>query len=193
MNRRNLAAVASLLATFCFFGDAYAQSREVRNRWSQAYVALNDGEGQMLRQTGRMISADVIKAYCERYWKQVPSLSPREQDWLQSELKIRVESAINTPEFARRRAGEFLETCAANIETIKSSKGTTREAVHWGVVASMLSKRDLYTYVARLNGTGGVRFSKDDLEDLELAPSLASLIVERILIPALSLGAEWGK
>ena len=150
-------------------------------------------KGNPLGKKDRLAAATALLAYCNRFSRQIPRLSPRESDWLEGEMNARVDTAIKSPEFARKSASEYADQCAFAVGGVRSARTPRDEALHWGIAARVMAERDFYIHMLNLRRVAAIKISQKDLDDLEGSPSITTAIINGVILPYIVLGAEWGK
>jgi hypothetical protein len=142
-----------------------------------------------LAQGDRVEAANNIGEFCGLIAQAIPTLSPRERDWLDLELHSpRALATTKTIEFSKKFAGETARGCVAyteilltlpekNPETIQPS-----EAFLWAQLASQLLKPDFHWHVDNLQRNGVVSFSKVMMAQIQLVPMLGKTILDKIII-----------
>lgn len=184
-------AIGILVAT-TMTTSAVAQPKLEEGSWEAVFLTLVN-KGNPLGKKDRLAAATALFAYCNRFSRQIPRLSPRESDWLEGEMNARAGTAIKSPEFARKWASEYADQCAFAVGGIRSARTPQDEALHWGIAARVMAERDFYIHMLNLRRVAAIKISQKDLDDLESSPSITTEIINGVILPYIVLGAEWGK
>ena len=144
----------------------------------------------------RAVIAAGLAAMCQRAADVVPTLSPRENEWLDSELhssRERLLSAAASVEFSKRYVGSVLRNCshsAGEILKLKSVENENfkrmSEELLWAKLVATLSREDIRSHIDNLSNHGVVPIGDDDMSGPRLAPMIARLILDGIVIPLMS-------
>jgi hypothetical protein len=140
--------------------------------------------GALETENQRRAAAEKIKAYCGRYANTISTLSPREADWLDGELKSsRVAAAISSVEFSKRYSGEISRYCVTATESLSKPQALSHEMYLWIYVASLLADLDFNWHLQNLARNGAVSLSTQDVEDSASSPTLSRYILKFIALP----------
>jgi hypothetical protein len=87
----------------------------------------------------RKVAAQAIREYCDAYLSFIPRLSPREEEWIASELKSRRYSVLESREYLRQTAIWWFSTCATTSEEIVTGRFQQgNELFYWTKLAAHL-------------------------------------------------------
>lgn len=168
-------------------------AQKIDDSFVSALAALHGEKGAAIGRAQRATAAQATSVFCQKYSRMIPSLSPREQDWLTNEMRDRPAAAFKSAEFARKQAGDLLDSCLMTTKAIIENKEPRREALFWAFLARDIGNSTLSLYVGDLNRRGQIEISKDELDTLELAPAISRSILNGILVPALGLVEGWSQ
>jgi hypothetical protein len=192
--RSQASSVLKRLGAGYFVGVALALSPTTLagepNAAGRAWQALSK---DWLNAEDRQTASTAIAEFCKTFANAVPTLSPREQDWLDAELASdRVFAATGSLEFSKRVAGERARGCfkyAMNLsspEAVTAMVATRHELLIWSLLAWELSEPDFQYHLARLVQSQSVVLQKDEIEMSRVGPTMARLILRNVLIPPLN-------
>lgn len=140
----------------------------------------------------RAAGASALRDFCKLYADAIPTLSPREQDWLDAEMKSgRWFAALSTTEYSKNHASQRSRNCFAYAEQLvgltmkRTAAARRREALVWALLANELLDPDWRAHVENLARHHLVDLSNQEMLGLETTPRIGRAIVEGILIPHL--------
>jgi len=196
------AKITILILTIGMIGMPPALAKE-GSPWAQAITTLLKGtDRQPLQQRDRVKVARNIAEFCRPIADAIPTLAPREEDWLDIELQSpRFMAATKTIEYSKSQAGIRSRNCLHMTEKllkileIDTDIARRSEALLWGLLADQILEPDFHWNIDNLMRKGVVQFTEEDMDEIKLAPSLGRAIVQSILVPHLidEAGARPGK
>jgi len=139
----------------------------------------------------RVKVAQNIGDFCRPIADAIPTLSPREQDWLRAEMNAggsRFDAALSSPEVSKQYTGRVARNCVSYAETLGKLLATDTEsarrsqAVFWALLATELLSEDFDWRVGQLRRKGIIRFQEADMAGIKLMPRLGQEIVKKILV-----------
>lgn len=134
----------------------------------------------------RQAVAIAIGQYCSAISARVPRLSPRERDWLSSELNSnRTLTAMGTPEFARSALGQSLDSCIEITDFLKTAIPIKSEMGLWARVAANLSDGDVGIYAQRLRSAGIMNLTATELDAIQSSTTLTAPLLTTLVVPFL--------
>lgn len=168
---------------------ARAEPSATDKRFAEAHLAILQGR---VDADGRQSAAAAAAAMCKKFAAAIPTLSPRESEWLDAEIAAsRIVSIMQTVEMSKRVAGQSSRHCVSLSETIASgSKAIEIEMAMWSRLAVELLDRDFHWHVNNLVRSKTISLADDEVKVLEFAPSFGRAIVERIIAPYLEQRAR---
>ena len=136
-----------------------------------------------LNKIERIEIARGFNAECKQLLMFVPILSPKENEWLDNEIKQVRLTVITTPEYSKRATRQLFTYCIDGSDKVINSKSSKEEALGW----SMLLLALVNSYIDSFMVNSNVQALKDKSKDIKSAFSAGSLsIIRNILIPLLN-------
>src|SRR4030095_4316672 len=78
----------------------------------------------------RAVAARELQQFCQHYVDKIPTLSPRESDWIDAEMKAgRIEPVIHSIEFSKRYASTRATKCLTYAERLLKTQGNNSDSV----------------------------------------------------------------
>ncbi len=143
--------------------------------------------GVPLPAAARHSAAGAFGRLCATFQAKVLPLSPREHDWLESQLRGPVASqAMHSPEYSRQYLTDLTERCGALARRV-SNEGEPNGALQfeialWGQLVSVLLDEDFEWHVQNLQRAGTVSFTADDILASTGIRSAAQAVYDRIIL-----------
>lgn len=143
----------------------------------------------------RREAAASIHAYCGWISDLVPTLSPKEEDWLRGEMKASPErffAATETAEYSKNFLSERIKLCLKDanlIEAMALGDTSLAEAAYWSDLATFFTETDVGHHLKRLVDRDIVTMDRIDLQGVQLLPSVATEILAKYLTPYLIVKA----
>jgi hypothetical protein len=127
-----------------------------------------------------------ISAACKGYRRVVPTVTPNEEAWIRTEMgkdssSERMIAAADTEIFARFKAVQFLDQCSVLTTVLV---GVSDDYVAWATLAKTFVDNDISEHLDRI-GSHSMKPADVAGARMMLGHYTASMIIERILIPAL--------
>ena len=145
----------------------------------------------------RAVAARELKDFCQHYVDVIPTPSPRENDWLDAEMKAgRFETVGRSVEFSKRYASNRATNCLnyvkglLKVQGIKSDGARKSEALLWALITHQLIDNDFQWHVDNLARHDVVTLSEQEVDDLQTARFVGHAIFENIIIPHLTKEAQ---
>jgi hypothetical protein len=138
----------------------------------------------------RVKIAQGIGGFCRSLADAIPTLSPREQEWLDTELEAsgqRFSAALSSPEASKSVTSRAANNCATLAEALRerlasdTESARRSEAVLWAYLAVELLSQNFEMHIDNLTSRGIVRFDKVHETSIQLMPRAGIGIVEKIL------------
>ena len=128
-------------------------------------------------------AAKGIAEICRRYADRIPTLSPREQEWLESEFRSpRAEAASRSVESSKKEAGEIARYCVRYAEAAQKAQDRTTAVITWIFLVRTFLKPDFRWHIGNLAAKGEVGFSEHDVDVIETLHWLGGEILEKIVL-----------
>ena len=185
-SRPRLPQPFGLLLVLLISTPTVAQS-EPTSPLGEAFVIVAELEPINQKPERRRLLARKIAEHCKIYAAAIPTLSPREDDWLDREYKERPVAAIETLEFAKRMAGEVARSCLDYAEKLSQPLDINEENFQWARLATLLLYDPFTDFLSKLSANKMVYLSQQDISAPSLWPTLSRHILERIILPFLAL------
>jgi hypothetical protein len=156
----------------------------------EAWITLLESPDFQLPQSAdRLKVTRKLGEFCGSIADSIPTLSPREQDWLDTEMNSpRIESVIDAIEFSKFYAGRAARNCLGHTKSLQQAlhQGNRKsEALVWALLAGELLDSDFHWHVDNLRRKGVVRISEEDSDTVEFTPAVGQEILNKILVPHL--------
>jgi hypothetical protein len=164
---------------------------EEKSPFGDAVTLLLDGDGLLPADDRKKLAKGLMNA-CGDLERKIPSLSPREDDWLDAEINAeRIMSVYSTPEFAKRQSRRTLADCRTVAQALSGNLPAPNETLGWSMLISALLDRNISDHVQLLKRTNAAAITDQDISAVSFFPFVAKWIVDRILTPRLvdALGA----
>ncbi len=120
----------------------------------------------------------------------IPQLSPREDDWVDAEIRAgRINAVIDSVEIAKRQSKQTMAGCERSATTLHSELPEALEIAYWSVLLGNLIDENLGDRLEVLKRSMIV--TKDDIDQsgFPIFPLMSRLIAEKILTPNLMKAA----
>jgi hypothetical protein len=136
----------------------------------------------------RMTIAKGLASACGKMDKKIPELSPRENDWVESEINAgRIEEVYSSVEFAKREAKLTFYFCynfAKKIEWLDKGNEPT-DTLLWSNLLGQILDHNLLSHLQNLKKSNVAKIDDDDVSVVKMFPIISHGIVNRILIPGI--------
>lgn len=146
-----------------------------------------------ISQDDRLLIAGGFADGCRKMNKKIPALSPKENDWLESEIRSgRFEAALRSLEYAKRETKNTLQACEQASTDLKNaivSNSEPLEALAWSAFLNTILDSSLEEHVQHLKASREAPLTDQDLDVPRVLPFLAKAIINRVLTPILAKGA----
>ena len=137
----------------------------------------------------RKVVAKGFEYFCRELNGKIPAPSPRENDWLDAEIKAgRVMEIYSSVEFAKRQSKRTLKECRQAAQILVRLRPEAKEDVFWSLLLGRILDDNLLDHIRNLKKTNAAKISEDDISTVSLFPTMAQLIVNEILTPSLMRG-----
>jgi len=138
--------------------------------------------------------ANWIAAECEAILEKTPSLSPREQDWLNKETKEgRFEQAYQSPEYSKDFIRTNAQSCWSLSHIIPAIASEKQEMRYWASLIRVLLESDWGWHVENARTKGGViALTDNDVSTAKLFEMYGKRLYNKIILPYVSDLAENG-
>ncbi len=141
----------------------------------------------------RTLVAEAFVNQCGAMNAKVPALSPRESDWLESEINAgRIVGALRSAEYAQREAKAILAGCEQSALIVRNainSQSEALEACAWSFLLGAILDTSFEEHVQYLKKTRTATFTDQDVEASGLFAFAAGVIVRKIVTPMLGRSA----
>ena len=155
-----------------------------------AVAILSGGGTQLIDPENRMKAASSIEDFCRPVAQAIPTLSPREQDWLNTEINSpRATAAYDSIEYSKLFAGRSARACVSLTERIREqlqSNAQSYEMSLWAMLAGRLIDPIFKSRVNRLQQAGVVQFRKEITLSLAISEQVGRDILGSIVVPYLA-------
>ncbi len=146
-------------------------------------VLLNE---DVVSRENRKVVAKGLEVSCRELGEKIPELSPRENDWVDREIKAgRIEALYDTVEFAKRQSRITLVKCYTTAQLLVRDLPEIREVAYWSELLGAVVDENLINHIRNLRKSKAGNISDLDTSFVSLFPLGARLIVDGILTPSL--------
>ena len=141
----------------------------------------------------RKIVAKGFEDFCRELSGKIPALSPRENDWVDAEIRAgRIETATSSVELAKRESKRTLSGCHRWAQSLAQVLPEDREIALWSMLLGEILDHNLLSRIRNIKESGAAKISDLDISSVSLFPMMAQWIVNKILTPSL-IRASQGK
>lgn len=184
--RRYLAAMVMSLLLATAAGENLHANETTLSPNEILSLLLQDGE---LSRSQRNHVAESFSNFCHGLNRKIPALSPKEQDWLESEIETgRASSLVGTVEFAKWQAKRTLSECVYTAQLLEDAIATNNsknEIYKWTMLIIPLLDGSILNDINILKSTSRARITDKERTIVGMFKIFAKLIVEKILAPRL--------
>ena len=183
MNRSITAALLTITLTLGSSGVAVAG--EAADLIRKVYLEYELSETHTLtNKSERVDLAKGIHKFCLKYSQAIPRLSPRESDWLESEIRSgRAINASQTTEYYKRVTSIISDNCLSLSVELQKSIPVKNEMHLWATLASKIKSNDFKLYLTELIDKKEITLlDKDDLLASGLMRGISDLINEKVIM-----------
>lgn len=139
----------------------------------------------------RKVVAKGFEYTCRELNGKIPAPSPRENDWLDAEIKAgRLPEIYSSVEFAKRESKRTLVGCHRWAKTLAQARFEAREMAFWSLLLGEILDHNLLNHIRNLKKSSAAKISDQDIGNVSLFPTMAEWIVNKILTPSLMLGPQ---
>lgn len=179
-------AVISLVLGTLFLAPTSADAQASPLVEAATAVVTIDPVDQTVEQRRRL--AHSLANHCRSLAEAIPTLSPRENEWLNVELEKRRMAAVDSIEFAKRITGSISKSCLTDAEALSGPIARREENFRWARLATTLIYDSFGPLLEVLHQNKSVFLPKERVKETELLhPLVGRHILERIVMPYLAM------
>lgn len=134
----------------------------------------------------RQVVAKGLETFCRRLSGKIPTLSPRENDWVNAEIEAgRILSLYHSEEFAKRQSKTTLEVCQLRALALLNNLPVSGESYLWSLLLESIMDHNLRDHIKNIQTSNSGNITDEDIASVSLLPMMAQLIVIKILTPTI--------
>lgn len=134
----------------------------------------------------RKVVAKIFETFCGKLNGKIPTLSPRENDWLNAEIDARRGlSLYDSEEFAKRKSKQTLGQCHHRASVLSNDWQAGGEVLLWALFVSSILDHNLLNHIENLRDSNSFDITDRDVAFVSIFPMMADEILNKILIPTM--------
>lgn len=175
---KNILLAALLCSSFAVTAQA-VRAETSFELWDAMFVARHKSPYD--REKAKDIATH-IASYCKSEFRLIPSISPREKEWIDKEIDAdRVKSVGSTPEYSKMYIRRFADRCIAMTHELMNAENNLLYYTA-GLATTLVGADELGWHMENLNKFNISKFSAESISEADQAVHLTGVTLLKSIV-----------